>query len=290
MGGGPGGPPERVPPAKKKEGSFVGGAAGGGVFFGPKSATELSSTSAPAGECGVRAVRGRHPDDGHHRGASGDGVSDRRVGRPGCLVRAADALVDPPGPSGRSGSGRLDGPDPGTGGVDRAQHRGSGPQDRGDRPDPHDHRRAVRADQLARPQRGHRGGAGRRARPRAFAVVAAEVRKLAERAQESTGRIQGIVTEVRASTRSTVQASEAGVREAEAGPCEPSRSWLRSSSSPLASTTRLRRRGDRDRHPAAALGFQPGGHRDDRGVRRGPTVRGRLEPVGGGRAGHRCSG
>ena len=52
---------------------------------------------------------------------------------------------------------------------------------------------------------------------RGFAVVAAEVRKLAERAQESTGRIQGIVTEVQASTRSTVQASEAGVREAEAG-------------------------------------------------------------------------
>jgi hypothetical protein len=43
------------------------------------------------------------------------------------------------------------------------------------------------------------------------------VRKLAERAQESTSQIQGIVTEIQAHTRSTVLASEEGARVAERG-------------------------------------------------------------------------
>ena len=48
---------------------------------------------------------------------------------------------------------------------------------------------------------------------RGFAVVASEVRKLAERAQASTGQIQSIVTEIQAHARSTVLASEQGARE-----------------------------------------------------------------------------
>ena len=46
---------------------------------------------------------------------------------------------------------------------------------------------------------------------RGFAVVASEVRKLAERAQASTGQIQSIVTEIQAHARSTVLASSRGL-------------------------------------------------------------------------------
>jgi methyl-accepting chemotaxis protein len=52
---------------------------------------------------------------------------------------------------------------------------------------------------------------------RGFAVVAAEVRKLAERAQEATGQIQAIVVGIRAGTRRTVLASEAGAKAAARG-------------------------------------------------------------------------
>ena len=43
------------------------------------------------------------------------------------------------------------------------------------------------------------------------------MRKLAERAQESTAQIQGLVTEIQAYTQTTVLASEAGTREAGRG-------------------------------------------------------------------------
>jgi methyl-accepting chemotaxis protein len=52
---------------------------------------------------------------------------------------------------------------------------------------------------------------------RGFAVVATEVRKLAERAQESTGQIQSIVAQIQAETNATILASEEGAREVHAG-------------------------------------------------------------------------
>ncbi len=52
---------------------------------------------------------------------------------------------------------------------------------------------------------------------RGFAVVATEVRKLAERAQESTGQIAGIVAEIQAETQGTIDATEQGAQEVALG-------------------------------------------------------------------------
>jgi methyl-accepting chemotaxis protein len=52
---------------------------------------------------------------------------------------------------------------------------------------------------------------------RGFAVVASEVRKLAERAQESTGQIAGLVAEIQAETQGTIDATEEGQQEVAAG-------------------------------------------------------------------------
>jgi methyl-accepting chemotaxis protein len=52
---------------------------------------------------------------------------------------------------------------------------------------------------------------------RGFAVVAGEIRGLAERASESTGQIQEIVVRIRAGTRATVAATEAGADAARQG-------------------------------------------------------------------------
>jgi len=52
---------------------------------------------------------------------------------------------------------------------------------------------------------------------RGFAVVASEVRKLAERAQESTGQIASIVGEIQTETNATIIASEEGAKEVRTG-------------------------------------------------------------------------
>jgi methyl-accepting chemotaxis protein len=48
-------------------------------------------------------------------------------------------------------------------------------------------------------------------------VVASEVRKLAERSQESAGQIQALVGEIQAETNATIIASEEGAKEVKAG-------------------------------------------------------------------------
>jgi len=50
---------------------------------------------------------------------------------------------------------------------------------------------------------------------RRFAVVASEVRRLAEKTRESTETIRGIITEIQAATMSSVEATEQGTREVE---------------------------------------------------------------------------
>jgi methyl-accepting chemotaxis protein len=50
---------------------------------------------------------------------------------------------------------------------------------------------------------------------RRFAVVASEVRRLAEKTRESTETIRGIIGEIQAATNSSVEATEQGTREVE---------------------------------------------------------------------------
>ncbi len=50
---------------------------------------------------------------------------------------------------------------------------------------------------------------------RRFAVVASEVRRLAEKTRESTETIRGIITEIQSATNSSVEATEQGTREVE---------------------------------------------------------------------------
>jgi methyl-accepting chemotaxis protein len=52
---------------------------------------------------------------------------------------------------------------------------------------------------------------------RGFAIVATEVRRLAERAQDSTGQIALIVNEIQAETNATIIASEEGAKEVRTG-------------------------------------------------------------------------
>jgi methyl-accepting chemotaxis protein len=52
---------------------------------------------------------------------------------------------------------------------------------------------------------------------RGFSVVASEIRKLAERAQESTGQIQTIVTQIQSETSDTIVASSAGAENTRHG-------------------------------------------------------------------------
>jgi methyl-accepting chemotaxis protein len=52
---------------------------------------------------------------------------------------------------------------------------------------------------------------------RGFAVVATEVRKLAERAQLSTGQIRDIVSQIQGETHATIVASEEGAKEVRTG-------------------------------------------------------------------------
>jgi methyl-accepting chemotaxis protein len=52
---------------------------------------------------------------------------------------------------------------------------------------------------------------------RGFSVVASEIRKLAERAQESTGQIQSIVTQIQSETSDTILASSSGAENTRHG-------------------------------------------------------------------------
>ena len=59
-----------------------------------------------------------------------------------------------------------------------------------------------------------------------FAVVAGEVRRLAERTRESAEEIKGIVAEIQSATNTSVLATEQGVKEVENGGVKETRVTL----------------------------------------------------------------
>ena len=107
-----------------------------------------------------------------------------------------------------------------------------------------------------------------------FAVVAAEVRRLAERSQQSAGQIKTIVTRIQSETAAAIDESRAGSREAAAGVrARQGRRRRARADLPAGDRDHRGRHGDLARDRAAAGGVHPGGDRDDAGVRGLPAVR-----------------
>ena len=105
---------------------------------------------------------------------------------------------------------------PPAGGSDRRPHAGARQEVPGDRRRTRYRRRAGRADQHSRDQRDHRGGRRRRSGKR-FAVVADEIRKLADRVGGSTKEIRTLIDDVRSAVNTTVMATESGSKAVDAG-------------------------------------------------------------------------
>ena len=161
--------------------------------------------------------------------------------------------------------------------LDRHPGPVAGREGPGDRPDPRGHRRPRRPDQPARPQRRHRGGPGRRARPRlrgrrlrgaqAGRALAGVGRADPGDRHPDPGRDQRHHPRQRGGRQGGPQRRRAGPR------------GRRRAGADLRHGRRDHHggQGDLDRHPAAAVGLRPGGVRDDPGLRRVPAVRRRVQ-------------